>query len=255
MSATKVVITDPVLNAPFSEPERHFHFTDEGITNEIVAGRRTSSYLVPIAQPKMKGKQQLSLPHEEWTRNRRQENVFINRVRERVGLWRRGGYPGVTRTTARLLAYWQEPERERRLFFCQIEALETIIYITEAARRFGDGWMEADLEAYNAASNPLLYRMAAKMATGSGKTVVMAMLIAWQALNKLANSRDPRFSDAFLLIAPGITIRDRLRVLLPSEPSNYYRALDLLPVELLEGLGQANFYSCTCVPSRARRRW
>ena len=77
------------------------------------------------------------------------------------------------------------------------------------------------------------------MATGSGKTVVMAMLIAWHALNKLANSRDPRFSDAFLIVAPGITIRDRLRVLLPSEPTNYYRALDLLPVDLLESLGQA----------------
>ena len=134
MSASTVVITDPILNVPFAEPTRHFHFTDEGITNEVVQGRRTSSYLVPIAQPKMKGKLQLALPHEEWTKNRRQENVFINRVRERVALWRRGGYQGVTKTTARLLAYWQQPERERRLFFCQLEALETIIYSPKSPR-------------------------------------------------------------------------------------------------------------------------
>ena len=238
MVSGNVVITDPILNTPFDEPTRHFLFTDDGITNQIVAGRRSSSYLVPIAQPKMRGKQQLALPIEE-PKNRREENEFINRVRVRVDLWRRGGYQGVTRTTARLLAYWREPERERRLFFCQIEALETIIYITEAARKFGDGDLEEELARRNAASNPLLFRMACKMATGSGKTVVMAMIIAWHALNKLANSRDPRFSDAFLLVAPGITIRDRLRVLLPSEPTNYYRALDLLPVDLLESLGQA----------------
>ena len=73
------------------------------------------------------------------------------------------------------------------------------------------------------ASNPRLPRIAFKMATGSGKTVVMAMLIAWQALNRLADPRAPRFSDTFLIIAPGITIRDRLRVLLPNDPQHYCR--------------------------------
>ncbi len=81
--------------------------------------------------------------------------------------------------------------------------------------------------------------MAFKMATGSGKTVVMAMLIAWQALNKLEDRQDARFSDAFLIVTPGITIRDRLRVLLPSDPDNYYRQRDILPSDLLERLGQA----------------
>ena len=78
-----------------------------------------------------------------------------------------------------------------------------------------------------------------KMATGSGKTVVMAMLIAWQALNKLANPQDARFSDTFLIVTPGITIRDRLRVLLPNDPQNYYRQRDIVPAEPLEQLGQA----------------
>ena len=85
-----------------------------------------------------------------------------------------------------------------------------------------------------------MYRIALKMATGSGKTVVMAMLIAWQVLNKLANTQDARFSDTFLIVTPGITIRDRLRVLLPNDPHNYYRQLDVAPSDLLVDLGQAN---------------
>ncbi len=238
MTVQQVVIDNPVLNTPFDEPRQHFRFTDEGITNEIVEGRRVSSYFVPIPRPKTKGKQ-LLLPHTEWTQDRLKENEFINRVRAKVGLWRQGGYQGVTRMTARLLEYWRNPERERRLFFCQLEAVERIIYITEVARRFGDAWIENELRAQNATANPLLYRLACKMATGSGKTVVMAMLIAWQALNKLAHPQDNRFSDAFLVVTPGITIRDRLWVLLPNDPETYYRTLDLLPAELLTELGQA----------------
>jgi type III restriction enzyme len=77
------------------------------------------------------------------------------------------------------------------------------------------------------------------MATGTGKTVLMAMLIAWQTLNKAANPQDRRFSNAFLVVCPGITIRDRLRVLLPSDPGNYFQALDLVPADQMSQLGQA----------------
>ena len=154
-------------------------------------------------------------------------------------LWREGGYVGVTPTTARLLAYWTDPDREKKLFFCQIEALETAIYITEVARKYGDAWIENELREANDTSNPGLPRIAFKMATGSGKTVVMAMLIAWQTLNKLANPQDARFSDTFLIVTPGITIRDRLRVLLPNDPQNYYRQRDIVPRRMLEQLGQA----------------
>ena len=238
MSTSQVVIENPVLNRPFEEPRWHFRFADEGITNEIVEGRRVSSYFVPIPRAKTRGRQ-LLLPHTEWTQDRLKENEFINQVRARVALWRQGGYLGVTRTTARLLAHWNDPERERQLFFCQREAVETVIYITEVARKFGDAWIENQLREFNASSNPLLFRMACKMATGSGKTVVMAMLIAWHALNELANTQDARCSDAFLLLTPGITVRDRLRVLLPNDPDDYYRKLDLVPVDLLTELGQA----------------
>src|SRR6185503_16983194 len=77
------------------------------------------------------------------------------------------------------------------------------------------------------------------MATVFGKTVVMAMLIAWHTLNKRASPQDARFSDTFLIVTPGITIRDRLRVLLPSDPENYYLQRDIVQAYLLEQLGQA----------------
>ena len=153
--------------------------------------------------------------------------------------WREGGYVGTTRTTSRLLEYWTNADRERKLFFCQQEALETAIYLTEVAAGFGDAWIENELRQENTDFNGGLPRVALKMATGSGKTVVMAMLIAWQALNKLEDRHDKRFSDAFLIVAPGITIRDRLRVLLPQDPDNYYRERDLVPADLAERLGQA----------------
>src|SRR5947209_6002075 len=140
---------------------------------------------------------------------------------------------------ARLLAYWTDPQREKKLFFCQNEALETAIYLTEVAKKYGDAWIENKIREANDSSNPGLPRTAFKMATGSGKTVVMAMLIGWHALNKRANPQDARFSDAFLIVTPGITIRDRLRVLLPNDPENYYRQRDIVPAQLLEHLGQA----------------
>ncbi len=219
MAMPSRVIANPIINSPFAEPTRHFRFDDEGITDEIVDGRRISSYFVPIPRAKKKKGSQQQVFDTEWTQDRIEENRLVNQIRERVALWREGGYVGVTPTTAQLLAYWTDPDREKKLFFCQIEALETAIYITEVAKKYGDAWIENDLRNGNDMSNPGLPRMAFKMATGSGKTVVMAMLIAWHALNKLANPQDARFSDTFLIVTPGITIRDRLRVLLPNDPA------------------------------------
>ncbi|TWT40944.1 Type III restriction enzyme, res subunit [Phycisphaerae bacterium RAS1] len=233
----QVVIDNPVINSPFAEPERHFRFTDEGISNQIDAGRRQSEYFVPIAAPKKKGKQRYF--DTEWTKDRIEPNRLVNQIRPRIKQWREGGYVGVTPTTGRLLAYWTDPARDKRLFFCQIEALETAIYVAEVAKKYGDAWIDNDLRDANDMSNPGLPRTAFKMATGAGKTVVMAMLIAWQALNKLANPQDARFSDTFLIVTPGITIRDRLRVLLPNDPQNYYRQRDIISAELLERLQRA----------------
>lgn len=137
----QVVIENPAINSPFEEPRRHFRFSDDGITNEITGQRRVSSYFIPIAKPKKKGKEQLYFD-TEWTQDRIEENKFINQVRARVKQWRENKHFGVTRTTAQLLQYWTRAERERKLFFCQIDALETLIYLLEIAKNQGDTWME-----------------------------------------------------------------------------------------------------------------
>lgn len=237
----QVLIENPVINSPFEEPRRHFQFDDQGITEVIVPQRRESGYFVPIPRPRTKAGAAKQLVFDtEWTADRIEPNRLVNDIRRKVKLWREGRYTAdVTSVTARLLQHWRDPRRDRRLFFCQIEALETLIYITEVARKYGDNWIENELRKANEDANPGLFRIASKMATGSGKTVVMAMLIAWQALNKMANPQDARFTDSFLIVTPGITIRDRLRVLLPSDPGNYYRALDIVPADWMSRLGQA----------------
>jgi type III restriction enzyme len=236
---SQVVIENPIINSPFDEPTRHFRFNDKGITDEEVAGRRVSSYFVPIARSRKKNGAAQEIFDTEWTQDRIEETKLVNDIRLRVAIWRKGGYVGVTPTTARLIAYWTDPSREKKLFFCQNEAVQTAIYITEVAKKYNDSWIENRIRAANDAHNPGLPRMAFKMATGAGKTVVMAMLIVWQTLNKHANPQDARFSDTFLIVTPGITIRDRLRVLLPNDPENYYRQRDIVSAQLREQLGQA----------------
>lgn len=146
----QVVIENPILNSPFEEPERHFKFDDDGITDEIVSKRRTSSYFIPIPRPKKKSKgDQQQVFDTEWTKDRIEENPYVDRIRDRVRIWRDGKYAGVTHVTTDLLKYWTNPEREKKLFFCQIEALETAIYITECAQRFGDAWIVNDLRTAN----------------------------------------------------------------------------------------------------------
>ncbi len=156
-----------------------------------------------------------------------------------MSIWRKGNYAGITNTTRQLLEYWTNPDRERKLFFCQIEAVETAVYLAEVANKYGDNWIENSIRDFNEANNPGLYRVAFKMATGSGKTVVMAMLIAWQVLNKIVNPQDARFTEAFLIVTPGITIRDRLRVLYPNDPQNYYQQRDIVSLSQMAELGRA----------------
>jgi len=229
----QTIIENPIINSPYIKPNRHFKFSDDGITNEIVDGRRSSAYFIPIASPRSKKKGGQYTFETEWTQDRIQENELVNQIRTRLDRWRADKYRGVSRVTRYLLEYWQDPNREKKLFFCQIEAAETAIYLTEAADLYGDGWIANTLREKNDQANSSLYRIAFKMATGSGKTVVMAMLICWHVLNKKTNPQDTRFSDAFLIVTPGITIRDRLRVLLPNDPHNFYRQRDLLPADKL----------------------
>ena len=216
-----VVIENPILNSPFEEPTRHYRFdADDQITNIIDPGRRSSSYYMPIANPKKKSRQ-LTLD-SLLTQEQRAESDHVNRIRASVKKWRDLGWPDTSATTLALLQHWTAEDRSRRLFFCQIEALETLIFVTEVAKqsKYGETWMDSYIQKCAADAGTDLFRMAFKMATGAGKTVVMSMLIAWQTLNKRRNPRDSRFSDAFLVVTPGITIRDRLRVLLPSDPGS-----------------------------------
>jgi type III restriction enzyme len=223
------LIDDPILNSPYRMPGQHFRFDDEGITPQIVRQRRSSEYFVPIAPTKSK---QLSL-ESSWGYERRRPNEFINQVRSKIDAWRGSDYAGATSVSKMLLDYWSLADRSRPLFFCQVEAVETAIYLTEVAPRH-EPWIGSKLAEINRDFSDGLPRLAHKMATGSGKTVVMAMLIAWQGLNKLTAPQDPRFADAFLIVAPGLTIRDRLRVLRPNAPDNYYLARDVVRPEWLE---------------------
>ncbi|WP_424535519.1 BPTD_3080 family restriction endonuclease [Sphaerisporangium viridialbum] len=234
------VIDNPIINSPYLAPARHFKFDNDGITEEILEGRRPSSYFVPVPRARKRGVQaELDLPELGLTGDQIEPNHFVNSIRGRVDRWRAMLYPHVTATSRRLLEYWSDPERDNPILFCQREAAETAIYLAEAVHKDGDTSIPNKLAELNREYNDDLSRVALKMATGAGKTVVMAMLIAWQALNKVESPQDKRFARRFLVVAPGITIRDRLRVLLPEDDDNYYRMRDLVPPDLYGALAQA----------------
>lgn len=233
----RVTIDNPVINSPFEEPKRHFKFNARGITEEIADGRRRSEYFMPFPKPKKQSGEaqlQFELPDSDL----REANTFINSVRTQVAAWRNSGYPGVTPTTRRLLEHWNNPENEPRLYFCQREAVETAIYLNEYENKQRNDSFHSQLVKANEEANPDIFRVAFKMATGSGKTVVMAMLIAYHTLNKIASPKSTRFTDAFLIVTPGVTIRDRLQVLYPEKSENDYKKMNLVPRADYDALGQ-----------------
>uniref|UniRef100_A0A7C5VVH9 Helicase/UvrB N-terminal domain-containing protein n=1 Tax=Thermomicrobium roseum TaxID=500 RepID=A0A7C5VVH9_THERO len=215
-----VLVDNPILNSPFEEPSRYWAY-EEG-QPVIKEGRRPAGYYL---KARTRGSQPAILEEEFVPLD------TVNAIRERVKRWREDGYPGVTPITRRLLDHWNGPDRERRLFFCQREAAETLIWLVESS--------PAERQGISLPKDNGLTRYLCKMATGSGKTVVMGMVIAWQVLNKRANPQDRRFSDAVLLVCPNLTIKERLQVLLPCKPGNYYERFDLLPAGTLEVLQQA----------------
>lgn len=233
----------PILNSPYFEPNLHFNADERGLTEEILEFRRPSSFYIPVPRAKTRqGKLDINTAEGSFGSELQKENEFINKIRAKIKDWRKAGYSGITKTSHDLLLYWNDETRENKLFFCQIEALETLIYINEVAEKSGENWITNELKKKNTDANPGLYRLAFKMATGSGKTVVMAMIIAYHTLNKIRYPQDTRFTDAFVIIAPGITIRDRLNVLLPNDPKNYYRERDVVSYQDFELLQQANVF-------------
>ena len=242
----------PILNSPYEYPSRHWGLDASGQpTSQVVDQRRPVTLITPIPQPRKhrRGQRQMVFDQsaQKLDEGSQQYDLTrtIDKVRGEVDAWRKladSRQWKVTPETARLLRHWRHHEfNGPRPFFCQLEAVETVIWLTEvvpSAGRRGKLFLE-HLEAANDAANPGLARLALKLATGSGKTMVMAMLIAWQAVNSVRHPNSRRFSRGFLIVTPGITIRDRLRVLQPNDTDSYYRSRELLPNDMLADLDRA----------------
>jgi type III restriction enzyme len=212
-----------IINSPYEEPRRYWRYNRESRTFTLVEGeRRPAGYVIASESSKSFDDPGVFV-----------EIPLVNRIRPRVKAWREAGYPGVTGITKRLLEHWVNPEEfeTRRFFFCQLEAVESIIWLTEAP-----GAEKVGIEVPSDGGE--FDRLCSKMATGSGKTIVMAMVIAWHILNKVTYPQNARFSKNVLVIAPGLTVKTRLSVLEPSHPENYYQAFRIVPEALMEKLRQ-----------------
>jgi type III restriction enzyme len=243
----------PILNTPYAYPGRHWELDESGQpTNRIIGTRRRSELITPVPLPKkrQRKREQKELVFDEGKGLSTEEQQYnpapiINEIRSYVDSWRNLPNPNdwqVSPETARLLLHWRHhPFQSQRPFFCQVEAVETAIWLTEVAPKLGKRtekfWVH--IEGANAQANPELLRLALKLATGAGKTTVMAMLIAWQTVNAVRHPNSKLFSRGFLVVAPGITIRDRLRVIMPNDPDNYYKTRELVPSDMLTDIDRA----------------
>jgi type III restriction enzyme len=236
----------PILNSPYQRPSRHWELDDDGQpTQQIKDERRRAEFITPIPKPKKRRRDadqgELNLDTAQGLSDTSQEydpTPIINQVRNLVDAWRRFPSPsqwGVTPETARLLQHWRHHNfQDTRPFFCQLEAVETAIWLTEVAPHTKDGkFLLSHLSRANDEANPGLNRLALKLATGAGKTTVMAMLIAWQTVNAVRRPGSRQFTRGFLICTPGLTIKERLRVLQPNDPDNYYTTRELVPNDML----------------------
>lgn len=242
----------PILNSPYEYPVRHWELDASGQpTQEIIENRRLAEFITPVPKPRKRKsaseQQQMVFDEGKGLSTQKQQydtTSIINALRGHVDKWRSIQNPSnwqVTPETSRLLQHWRHhPFSGIRPFFCQVEAVETAIWLTEVApnEKAGKGFLEHLVNASNDA-NPDLIRLALKLATGAGKTTVMAMLIAWQTINAVRKPNSKRFTRGFLVVTPGLTIRDRLRVLQPNDPDSYYQSRELVPGGMLADLERA----------------
>lgn len=226
-------VPTPILNGPFDRPTRHWRL-EHGEPPEVLPGRRGAGYY--YRDPRG-GVQDGGGSRGVW-----QSMPLADLLRARVQDWQEAGRPGITRTTAELISWWEREGRQPRLFFAQREAVETVIFLTEARADFLQGVevpadppsSERVAEGY--AGFP---RVCTKMATGTGKSTVAAMISAWSILNKVADRGDARFSDTVLIVCPNVTIRSRLGELDPQTgDASLYRTRDLVPPALMDDLGR-----------------
>jgi len=243
----------PILNSPYKCPQRHWELDSEGQpTQQIIEDRRKAQFISPIPKPKKRktasDQQQFVFDEGKGLSTEKQQydpTPIINELRHYVGQWRSLPNPNqwqVTPETARLLQHWRHHSFSSiRPFFCQVEAVETLIWLTEVAPqsgKIGKGFLE-HLANANREANPELMRLALKLATGAGKTTVMAMIIAWQTINAVRRPTSKHFTRGFLVVSPGLTIKDRLRVLQPNDPDAYYASRELIPSDMLEDVNRA----------------
>ncbi len=242
----------PILNSPYERPLRYWELDEQGQpTQKILETRRRAEFITPIPKPKKRknATDQEAFVFGEGKGLSTKEQQYdptsiINEVRGHVDSWRSLANPKqwqVTPETARLLQHWRHHKFSGvRPFFCQVEAVETAIWLTEVAPQSRNGKRLLDhLAAANRDANPELLRLALKLATGAGKTTVMAMLIAWQTINAVRRPASKQFTRGFLVCAPGLTIKDRLRVLQPNDPDSYYKDRELAPGDLLDEVNRA----------------
>ena len=236
MSAHEV--PEPILNSPFEAPREHWRISEHAAP-ERRPGRRPAMYFYrPPGREAPEGREGTGTAIEL---------KLVNRIRAKLAEWRPlalRGEGGVTRTTMELLCHWHRDGRRHRLFFAQIEAAETIVFLTEARTDFLQGIdvpLDEPGEEAKADGMRAFPRYACKMATGTGKTTVMGMLTAWSILNKVTDRSDARYSDVVLIVCPNVTIRNRLEELEPhGGEASLYRTRDLVPSRLMPQLAQGH---------------
>ena len=241
----------PILNSPYEYPSQHWELDATGQpTNKVLPYRRRVAFISAIPTAKKQRSVQREIVFEagaEALGTKAQQydlTEFIGGVRQHVDRWRELPETAwrVTPETARLLRHWRKYRfGDIRPFFCQVEAVETVIWLTEVAPQLGKESHQilGHLDRASEQANPGLARLALKLATGAGKTTVMAMIIAWQTVNAARRPGSRKFTRGFLVVTPGITIRDRLRVLQPNDPDSYYARRELIPNDMLRDLEKA----------------
>jgi type III restriction enzyme len=242
----------PILNSPYACPQQHWELDGDGQpTQNKLAERRKAKFITPIPKPKKRKRaaDQEEIVFDEGIGLSTKEQQYdptsiINEVRNHVDIWRNlpnSNQWQVSSETARLLQHWRHHKFSGpRPFFCQVEAAETAIWVTEVAPLTAPGKRIIEhLARANNDANPELMRFALKLATGAGKTTVMAMLIAWQTINAVRRPGSKNFTRGFLVVSPGLTIKDRLRVLQPNDPDSYFTTRELVPHDMLDDVKKA----------------
>ena len=240
-------VSNPIINSPYEEPKKNWHI-EEGQPPRVKPGRRPASYFLRV--PERAGRGRRAAGQGEMFEEDIKGNEYLldlaNLLRQRVQEWRDRDYQGATKVTRELLVLWRVPDRAQPLFYAQLEAAETVIFLVEGPPDLLQG-IQVPLDEPGSTAKEAGYkaflRYALKMATGSGKTTVMGMLAAWSILNKVADPQNPAYSDTVLIVCPNVTIRDRLQELNPERDElSLYRTRELVPAHRMTELRRGEVF-------------